>query len=463
MSDARRPSWIALAVASLACIAALLAWDTQRETDAATRRLARTHTLLASVLARDLSHRLASLDAASPDVDAGRAHTLAEALSDTSWIDDPTQTVALAQVPPRAGFVLARGGLVSSSALDAAFERGDDDVVLTREQAAALGLGPRIAVAGLARVDAGKGHPVRLVVAGTARFERDAIRSARTRAVGAMVVAIALVVSLGTLVLREQRREHEASARLADERREHERDEELGRTNRLASLAALSLGIGHELSTPLGVILGRVEQLSADPGTDAGKKKALLAIEEQVVRIRSVLRGFLSLARGDAPTMTRMRASVVVKSSIALVEHRFHAAKVKLETDLDEAAHIACDASLLAQVVINLLVNATVAAPPGTCVRVRVKVRGRDVVLEVTDEGEGISDESARRATEPFFTTRAHEGGSGLGLSIAREIVSHHGGTLVVRARDAEGRDPSRRGTVALVTLPLVELGKDAQ
>jgi signal transduction histidine kinase len=435
-------------------VAGLLAWDTQRATDAATRRLARTHTLLASVLARDLSHRLASVDPSGPDVEAERTRVVEEALSDTSWNDDPSQTVALARIPPRTGFVLPRGGLVSCTALDAAFERGESDLVLTREQAASLGLGSRIAVAGLARVDAAGGRSVRLVVAGTARFERDAFRHARYRALAGLATALLLVASFGTLVLREQRREHDLSTRLADEKRERERDDELARSNRLASLAALSLGIGHELSTPLGVILGRVEQLSADSDLAPRNRKALLAIEGQVVRIRSVLQGFLSLARGDAPIMERVRLADVARAALALVDHRFTSVHVRLTSKLDDRVLVACDASLLGQVVINLLVNAASASPAGSSVHVVVAERDRQAVLEVTDEGLGISDESSRRATEPFFTTRAHVGGSGLGLSIAREIVSHHGGELsvVALATSAGGG----RGTVASVRLPRV-------
>lgn len=461
MAAARRSTLLALAVVSLGCIAALFAWDTQRETDAATRRLARTHTLLAAVLARDLSHRLSSVLPTGPEGEAERTHIVEDALSDTSWNDDPSQTVALAQIPPRPGFVLARGGLVACTALDEAFERGDSDLVLTREQAASLGLGSRIAVAGLARVDAAGGRSVRLVVAGTARFERDAFRHARFRALAGMAMALLLVASFGTLVLREQRREHELSSRLAEEKRERERDDELARTNRLASLAALSLGIGHELSTPLGVILGRVEQLSADPDLAPRKRKALVAIEGQVVRIRSVLQGFLSLARGDAPIMERVRLADVVRSALSLVEHRFSSARARLTSSFDERVLVACDASLLGQVVINLLVNAVSASPPGSTVHVSIVEREHHAVLEVTDEGLGISDESSRRATEPFFTTRAHVGGSGLGLSIAREIVSHHGGELSVVARTSIGE--GGRGTVASVRLPRVVEEKEEE
>lgn len=453
MAPVRKSTLATLAVATLTFVAALLVWDTQREADVATRRLARTHTLLATALARDLAHRLGALDSQASSAGTERDRVLADLLAETTWLEESGQIVVLARIPPRAGYTLGRGGLVPSAALDGAFVRGDDDVVLTREQAAALGLGSRIAVAGLAKVELPQGPVVHLAVAGTARFERDAIRAARSRAVAAMVVAIVLVASFGGLVLVGQRREHDAATRLAAERRERERDDELARTDRLASLAALSLGIGHELSTPLGVILGRVEQLSAASDTKPRKKKALHAIETQVVRIQSVLRGFLSLARGDAPTMATTELSSVVRSALALVEHRFVGAKVTLVSELDDELEVACDPSLLGQVVINLLVNASSASPPNARVLVRAALHDGEARLEVIDEGEGISAESARRATEPFFTTRAHDGGSGLGLSIAREIVSHHGGTLVVRARDAA----DSRGTVAIVTLPLAK------
>ena len=79
--------------------------------------------------------------------------------------------------------------------------------------------------------------------------------------------------------------------------------------------------------------------------------------------------------------------------------------------------------------------------------RLHVSSTERQVLFVVDDEGEGISDDVAKRATEPFFSTKRDQGGSGLGLTIAREIVSHHAGTLsLARRADSNGT----RATIAV-------------
>jgi len=87
-----------------------------------------------------------------------------------------------------------------------------------------------------------------------------------------------------------------------------------------------------------------------------------------------------------------------------------------------------------------VLLNACQATPAGGAVRLHVSASADRVHFVVEDDGAGVSDETALRATEPFFSTKRDEGGSGLGLTIAREIVSHHAGTLTLaRREDAHG------------------------
>ena len=91
---------------------------------------------------------------------------------------------------------------------------------------------------------------------------------------------------------------------------------------------------------------------------------------------------------------------------------------------------------------------------PGERVEVRVEVVADRVRFSILDEGEGITPENAARATEPFFTTKAAGRGTGIGLSIAQELVLHHGGTLRVVPRS-----DGTRGTEATVEVPLIRGG----
>jgi len=137
-----------------------------------------------------------------------------------------------------------------------------------------------------------------------------------------------------------------------------------------------------------------------------------------------------------------------------LVEHRFARAGVKLELATAHAPELRCEPLLFKHALVNLLLNACDASPPGSTVRLEVRADGGELAFVVTDEGEGIAPEAAARATEPFFTTKPVGQGTGLGLAIAREIASSHRGTLAIAPQ------PSR-GTRASITVP-VESGAHA-
>jgi two-component system sensor histidine kinase AtoS len=98
------------------------------------------------------------------------------------------------------------------------------------------------------------------------------------------------------------------------------------------------------------------------------------------------------------------------------------------------------------QVLVNLLLNACEACKPGGSAELSVRTEDKRVVFSVEDDGVGIGEEAAARATEPFFTTKPE--GTGLGLAITNEIVHHHSGSLVLRARPTGG-------TQATVELPI--------
>jgi two-component system sporulation sensor kinase A len=176
------------------------------------------------------------------------------------------------------------------------------------------------------------------------------------------------------------------------------------------------------------------------------------AIDEQVSRMRAVIRGFLALARGEAPELRAIDASVVARDAEQLVRHRFDQAGITLEVSAARGRVVACDRMLLTQVMVNLLQNACDAADVE---RVTLSLADADPFVEfrVVDDGAGISDDVAQSALEPFFTTRARAGGSGLGLALAREIVSHHAGSITIERRSRTEGDAAR-GTVVVVRIP---------
>ena len=172
---------------------------------------------------------------------------------------------------------------------------------LSREEAVAFGLPRRTAIAGISTFDAPSGRWGVVIVA-TALRERDRELRAGYRLLFGVVLASSLVLAFGGLALRKQRKELELESELAISKLERERDAQLVQIDKLATLGDLASFIAHEVSTPLGFILGRAEQLLSRT-EDERSRKNVQAILEQGTRIGDVVRGFLNLVRGDAPTL----------------------------------------------------------------------------------------------------------------------------------------------------------------
>jgi signal transduction histidine kinase len=305
----------------------------------------------------------------------------------------------------------------------------------------------RIAIAGMASVPSSAGAwSVVVLVSGERLRERE--QHAQRRFILVITVLTLLLGTFGYVALKEQRSQLEVARRLEVSALERERDRLLARHDKMSTIAALSGGIAHELATPLGTIVARVEQVLATVEDDPRATAALNAVIEQVTRIQRVVQGLLGLVREDAPRLIRSKPEDIVESAVGLVRHRFGQSGVKLELECAGALPaIACDPPMLEQALANLLLNACDASKRGTTVHVRASMSAERVEFVVEDEGEGISPEVAKRAGEPFFTTKPRGRGTGLGLTIAHEIVAHHGGKLRLAQRE-DG--PGTRASIAI-------------
>jgi signal transduction histidine kinase len=440
----RRWSLLAAMIVSVATVAALAYYDAQREAAVALSDFGDAQATLAQAVASSLAGRLASEPTSPP----------ARIVGTLRHLEQPG-LVELLFAPPGSKFIDTDGRLMKAPAIERAVAEGEPWVRLSRPEAAALGLPERTAFAGIATLGSDPASRWSVVVVATAQAERDRELRAQWRLVLGVAVAAGLVLAFGGFALRMQRKELELARELEIAEMTRERDERLGRADKLATLGALATGIAHEVSTPLGVILGRADQLRSKVNGDERADRALNAIVEQGERIERVVRGFLSLARGEVPAFDYVSPWAIVRSSVDLVEHRFAKAGVELRAKfVGSLPKIACEPRLLEQALINLLLNACDACEPGGHVSVTVSGAER-VVFDVTDDGQGIPRESAARTLEPFFTTKPAEKGTGLGLAIATEIVKHHRGSLSIEPRE------SVRGTRACIEVPAASKGED--
>ncbi len=387
-----------------------------------------------------------------------RTRGLVEGISE---VEKPGARMLLIQRPERRGLVASDGRFVLSRSISSALDSGQASLRLSRAEAAQLGLPARTAMVGLSAVDAGDLGKWGVATIATAERERDREVRAEWRFVLGVLLASGLVLAFGGVAVSKQRKHLDIARELAVAEVRKHRDERLVRADKLATMGALATGIAHEVSTPLAVIMGRAEQLLPKVQADERARRALDAIIVQAERISGIIRGFLTLARGDSPQLEHARPSELACVAVDLVEHRFTNAGVSLATDIaPRLPSVACEPRLFEQVIVNLLLNACDACEPGGHVTLRLRADADRVAFVVTDDGPGIPADAAARILEPFFTTKAAGKGSGLGLAIASEIVKHHNGSLSIESRSdassAGGAQPPERvqGTRACIQLP---------
>ena len=213
---------------------------------------------------------------------------------------------------------------------------------------------------------------------------------------------------------------------------------------RAAALEAMGAKVAHEVRNPLSAIRGLVEVL-AEKNTDERDRKRLGVMLGEVDRIDEILRGYLALARPLERIERRSYdAGRLVREVAAVMEARAERAGVALVID-GGSATAEVDPRRLKEALLNLLLNAIDATPPGGRIAMRLAPADDAVAITVEDSGSGMDAGRLAAAGTPFATHR--EGGTGLGLSLARQAIEQHGGTLTLDS--APGR-----GTVARVTLP---------
>jgi len=374
-------------------------------------------------------------------------------MADLKALEQPGRRLILLRPPTASEFRRTDGRPVSAPAIATAIDDGRSFLRLAPAEAGRLGLPTRTAVAGLAHMDAGEAGHWGVAAVASAERERDRERWAIWRLTLSVATAGGLVLTFGGWAMRNQRRELVLQHQLALADLGRERNERLERASHAATMGALAVGVAHEISTPLGIIAGRAEQLLARVSNDDRSSGSVRIILEQIDRIHRVIRGLLGLARGDRPTAEPVAPATLVRDAVALVEHRFELAGVGLETEVEPGLPIVRgDPRLLEHAVVNLLLNACDACHSGGRVSLSAASDddGRTLRIDVVDDGPGISPENAGRVLEPFFSTKLAGRGTGLGLPLVQEIVASHRGSL-------ELAPVVPHGTRATITFPTSE------
>ena len=246
------------------------------------------------------------------------------------------------------------------------------------------------------------------------------------------------------------------------ERRAHEAAAE-----QLASMKTLAAGVGHELRNPLAAAAGSVEYImrivdggELDSGAIDDLRQALADADLALHRASKVAEEIALLNPLKTPERARLQVADVAETAIKMLRNVI-SHRATLRTSHTGTDDVEGDEARLGQVVLNLVQNAVLAFPPDRrpedaliSVSTYPRTDGR-AVIEVADNGIGMSVAQQRRIFEAFYTTRPVGEGTGLGLSISQRLVEDHGGEINVTS--AEGK-----GSVFRVILPTVPTNSSA-
>lgn len=228
--------------------------------------------------------------------------------------------------------------------------------------------------------------------------------------------------------------EVQARARDLDEARSRLESafEELLAARKMAAVGHLALGLAHEIRNPLSSIRMNVQMLRRRLPAEGPSAENFAILEEEIQRLNRLLTDVMSFARPPALRLVDARLPEVARRALVLLAPRLEGAGITCRSEWPAGFPVVrCDAELVHQALLNLLLNAVQALegrPGRREVAVRGEAAGDFASVEVVDSGPGVAPEHRASLFDPFFTTKAQ--GGGLGLSIAQSIALRHGGTL---------------------------------
>jgi signal transduction histidine kinase len=223
----------------------------------------------------------------------------------------------------------------------------------------------------------------------------------------------------------------------AEQVRETERSavqEQLTQAEHLAQIGQLAASLAHEIKNPLAGISGAIQVIRDAMEPDAPHRPILAEVLRQINRLDQTVKDLLVYARPLPPRFERCDLKRVVERLMTVLQREPAMQRVRFEHRSDDhpAPVIEADENQIEQLLTNLVLNAAHASEDGGLVTLTTEPTSVGVQLEVKDRGQGMDEETCRRALEPFFTTKSR--GTGLGLPICQRIVESHGGTLAIRS-----------------------------
>ncbi|MED1795471.1 transporter substrate-binding domain-containing protein [Brevibacillus nitrificans] len=231
-----------------------------------------------------------------------------------------------------------------------------------------------------------------------------------------------------------------------DVTKQKDMDKKLESEHRLRSLGQLILGIAHEIRNPLTSILTYTQLLPTKFDNPKFRDFFAQQVPNEILRLNDLVNDLLEYARPKPPNPSRFRADELMEAVLALCSQKIKEKNIRVTTSLPSELCIVADVNQTKQIWINIVLNAIESMDEQGKLDIRGYSEGQMGVIEVADNGHGMSPEDKYRIFEPFFSTKAN--GVGLGLSITYQLLKENGGTIDLTSQLGHG-------TTMIIRLPM--------
>ncbi|MCC7345520.1 MAG: PAS domain-containing protein [Deltaproteobacteria bacterium] len=215
---------------------------------------------------------------------------------------------------------------------------------------------------------------------------------------------------------------------------------QLLQSEKMAALGLFASGIAHDINNPLAGVLAFAQLAMQGLAPETQLYQDLKEIESSALRCKKILEDLLEMSRPSGRAeKSPVDLGALIERVLPNLKVQYQEQDYRLDLALKPLTPVEVCPSKFEQVFTNILTNAFQALKPGGAVRVSAHEDDKSVVIEVEDDGEGISEENLKNIFDPYFTTKRQRGGSGLGLPICYNIIREHGGQIEVSSRVNEG------------------------
>ena len=215
--------------------------------------------------------------------------------------------------------------------------------------------------------------------------------------------------------------------------------QQLIQSEKLAGLGELAAGLAHEINTPTGIILSRLDCMDGDDVLPETAREDLHVIRRHAERLRRITSSLTSFARRHKIEKKVVVVQELLRELFEILDRTMIKSQVDIKVELPEAPLLTFgDATMLQQVFMNIILNARDAMPAGGQLAIRAAMHDRHVEIEFEDTGIGMEEEVRKRVFDPFFTTKDTRG-TGLGLSVSYGIIKDHKGNIEVESEPGQG------------------------